>query len=42
MPIRTTIKAKPLDKVRKTETYEIQGNKICSEKDPGLTFGKRK
>lgn len=32
----------PLGKVRQNGTYEVRGNKISSERDPGLTFGKRK
>jgi hypothetical protein len=32
----------PLGKVRQTGTYEVGGNKISRERDPGLTFGKRK
>ena len=32
----------PLGKVRANGTYEVRGNKISSERDPGLTFGKRK
>jgi hypothetical protein len=32
----------PLGKVRPTGTYEVRGNKISSERDPGLTFRKRK
>jgi YD repeat-containing protein len=32
----------PLGQVRKTGTYEIRGNKISSERDPGLTFRKKK
>ena len=35
-------KGQPLGKVRKTGTYENRGNKISSERDPGLTFGKKK
>jgi hypothetical protein len=32
----------PLGKVRTMGTYEVRGNKISSERDPGLTFRKRK
>ena len=32
----------PLGKVRKLGTYENRGNKISSEREPGLTFEKRK
>jgi hypothetical protein len=32
----------PLGKVRKLGTFEVRGNKISSERDPGLTFGKKK
>ena len=32
----------PLGKVQRTGTYEVRGNKISSERDAGLTFGKRK
>lgn len=32
----------PLGKVRPTGTYQVRGNKISSERDPGLTFGKKK
>jgi len=35
-------KGQPLGKVRANGTYELGGNKISSERDPGLTFGKRK
>ena len=35
-------KGQPLGKVTKTGTYEVRGNKISSERDPGLTFGKKK
>ncbi len=35
-------KGQPLGKVRDNGTYEVRGNKISSERDPGLTFGKRK
>ena len=30
----------PLGKVRANGTYEVRGNKISSERDPGLTFGR--
>jgi YD repeat-containing protein len=32
----------PLGKVRTMGTYENRGNKITRERDPGLTFRKRK
>ena len=35
-------KGQPLGKVRRTGTYESRGNKISSERNPGLTFRKQK
>ncbi len=35
-------KGQPLGKVRKLGTFEVRGNQISSERDPGLTFGKKK
>ncbi len=35
-------KGQPLGKVRDNGTYEVRGNKISSERDAGLTFGKQK
>lgn len=35
-------KGQPLGKVRANGTYEVRGNKISSERDPGLTFRRRK
>lgn len=35
-------KGQPLGKIRRLGTYEARGNKISSEKEPGLTFGRRK
>jgi YD repeat-containing protein len=35
-------KGQPLGKVRQIGTYAVRGNKISTERDPGLTFRKRK